>query len=258
MVSVNVYSPLPTGGSIGDILQRFNVHSPKLLEADLATQELRLAEDSDKLFNQLRNFFYRNPRDYDSKRVESEAEFGTIWDYFPKTLQEQIVTASVMFDYYIRNGDIYCGDGISLLGRLCEHAIKLSFVQHFAAYLEVNKHASSLKLVNNESLAMHKAHQTWSDHLMECMFSKIEKLIPMAQVSEHPVANFMDANGIDKSTWATKQYLLITQVKELRNRATHDPNRQFSVAELKEIRAILWTRGLLYEVGELLRLCTAK
>ena len=69
---------------------------------------------------------------------------------------------------------------------------------------------------------------------------------------------FMTEMSIDRWAWSVKLYGLIDKVRILRNDAAHKSNPDFTVIELREIRSILWTQGLLYEIGELLRLCAQK
>jgi len=256
IIHVNLFWPSQTVGSIGELLGRINVQIPKQLEADPAAQALHFEEESNRLFAQLKNATERFPRDYDFKRLECEAEFASVWVHFPKGLQEEIIETSLLFsDYLSRSGEVNCISGIVLLGTVCEHALKLSVFKFLAMYLEETRYSAPLKFYRSGKQKQCDKKGSWTDSLGNTLFVDMQEMLRMARDKNHPIGKFIEAKGVDRWMWSQRLPPLIDRIRLLRNEAAHKPDRRFSVAELNEARAILWTRGFLYEVGEVLRLC---
>jgi hypothetical protein len=244
----------PSEPSIGDVLKRINVQNMGLLETDFASQDAYASEVANRISEQIQLSVGSagSKEEHKSLRAKCSAEFAPVWEYFPVKLQDSIITASKVYDFLHEAKDIDCVLGVLAFGTICEHAIKESFVRFLAEHLDAMNYGNPL-VYDGGSL---NRHNSWVNALDNAKSQILQELLRMAKQRNHPIAQFMEAKRIDRWAWSVKLYPLIDRIRLLRNRAAHVSDKTFTIVELNEVRSILWTQGLLYEVGEFVRLCT--
>ncbi|MBI3960368.1 MAG: tetratricopeptide repeat protein [Chloroflexi bacterium] len=239
--------------SIADVLKRIDVQNVGVLESDFETPEQYATQVGKQIFDRIQSSIDQGGEsEYEKVRLKCAAEFSVIWEYFPKNLQDQIVTASHTYNSLSEYEDMNCNTGIILFGTICEHALKLSVFKFLAKYLEEIQHNSPLKFDGGGKC---EKNGTWANSFDGMLFVNLQTILRMARDERHPIRKFMDSKKIDHLLWSKILPQHINRIRDLRNDAVHKSERDFGVAELNEARAILWTRGFLYEVGEVLRLC---
>jgi len=169
--------------SIGDVLKRINVQNLGLLETDFASQDDYASEVANRISEQIQLSMdsVGSKEEHKNSRVKCSVDFSSVWEYFPTKLQDNIVTASKVYDFLHESKDLDCSPGVLEFSVICEHAIKESFARFLAEYLDDINHPNPLEYGQGKIL---KRKDTWAIALGTTNFHILQELLCMSPLQK--------------------------------------------------------------------------